>query len=382
MKEQQVPKKAFSFVEPEASVQFEDVEGKKTCLIVGYSGGVIKNHWYWGNLAIDLEGMVAEKKFYPVLDSHNSFDMDKIIGYSPKPDIATRKLLIEHIKFMDTPSATGFVKMSQDGFPFEASIQGRPHVIERLEEGESVMVNGNKLVGPGSVWRKWTYKETSVCVFGADSNTKSKALMEGDEAVQFIEKEPASETETEETHNEKEVKDRMTLAELKEKHPEIVAALTEELKASMKAEFDASLKTKEGEFTTKFAEMQAKVDSVTEENKKMQKAETIRREKERTALIEALWAGKLSESEIPDRLYAKVKSQIDPEKFVKDGELDVEGFKKAVDDEIKTWVEAGVKTSILGKGFSDKEVDAEKQTEAADKKWVDEMKARAGSATK
>ena len=63
MEEGKLPKGALRFVEEgcHAHVEFaEDGEGKvvgKKLKMVAYSGGIIKGHWYWDNLAIDLEGI-------------------------------------------------------------------------------------------------------------------------------------------------------------------------------------------------------------------------------------------------------------------------------------------------------------------------------------
>ena len=127
--------------------------------------------------------------------------------------------------------------------------------------------------------------------------------------------------------------------------------------------------------------MEKTVEGLTEANNKMEKAEAIRQEKERLALIDSIWKEKLSESEIPERLFGKVRAQVSHEKFIKEGEFDMEGLKKAIEKEIADWVEAGVKTSVLGKGFSEKEAE-EKASAEEDKKWVEDMKKRTASATK
>mgnify|MGYP001393469562 CR=1 FL=1 len=42
-------------------------EGKpRTLKMVAYSGKIIKNHWYWGDLAIDTSGMKMAKKEIPI----------------------------------------------------------------------------------------------------------------------------------------------------------------------------------------------------------------------------------------------------------------------------------------------------------------------------
>ena len=369
-----VPRSAFSFVDSEGFAKANEEKDGKNAHILGYSGKIIKGHWYWGDLAIDVKGARFPKAIYPLLDSHHT---DRKVGFTPKPDISKNSILFEHVNYVKTPYSEEFQSLSKEGFPYEASISGRPLIVERLEEGATAEVNGFTMKGPGSIWRDWVYRETSVCVFGYDSNTKSKAMAdEGECEVSFTITGATVPIETK-TNSDKEVIG-VTLAELKEKQPEVYTALMAEAQTAAKAEVEALFKTKESEFTTKFAEMQAKVDTVTEENKKMQKQEAIRQEKERIALVDSIWAVKLSESEVPERLYSKVRSQLSHEKFVKEGELDMEAFKTAIDKEIADWTEAGVKKSVLGMGSTQKDVDETKMSEKEDTDWKEDMLKRSG----
>jgi len=65
-------------------VTFADSENGNKFRIVGYSGGIIKNHWYWGNLAIDLTGVKFFKNRIPVLEEH--FKSSRIGFYNQTRD--------------------------------------------------------------------------------------------------------------------------------------------------------------------------------------------------------------------------------------------------------------------------------------------------------
>ena len=71
---EKIPKGAMRFVEtgPDCFALAEAGEDGKTpkLKMVGYSGGIIKGHWYWGDLAIDLEGMSFPLSKYPILEDH------------------------------------------------------------------------------------------------------------------------------------------------------------------------------------------------------------------------------------------------------------------------------------------------------------------------
>jgi len=163
--------------------------------ILAYSGHVIRGHWLWGNLAIDLAGLKFDKKKTAVLENHFS---DKRIGFTTMQDIAD-KVMVEG-KFLSNPVAQQIKDDIAEGFPMQASLYVPPQLIEHVKEGESVEVNGQKLEGPGTVFRKATIKEVSMCALGADSQTQSKAFAsEGNkQEVQFsvLEKEQIMDQQT------------------------------------------------------------------------------------------------------------------------------------------------------------------------------------------
>ena len=155
-----------------AEVLFTDGDGESNKFrIVGYSGGIIKGHWFWGNLAIDLKGTKFYKKRLAVLESH--FTASRI-GFTTKQKI-DGNVTFEG-EFLDNDKAQEIRADIKKGFPMEASLFCWPSVIERVQEGANVKVNGLTLKGPGAVFRKSVIKEVSMCVFGSDINTKSSAL--------------------------------------------------------------------------------------------------------------------------------------------------------------------------------------------------------------
>ena len=70
----------------------EAKEGKpRTFRMVGYSGNIIKGHWWWGNLAIDLEGIRFSKPKFPILRDH---DTDREMAFSKKPQVSVEEGLV------------------------------------------------------------------------------------------------------------------------------------------------------------------------------------------------------------------------------------------------------------------------------------------------
>ena len=314
----------FQLVDPEALVTFKESEiGKGNVDIIAYSGKDI-NHFWWGKLAIDLQGMELSKKTYPVLDQH---DLTRKIGFTGKPIVTDDfKLVHNNVTFVDTPFSEEFQKLSKQGFPYEASITAKPSVIEEVEEGTSVDVNGRKFSGPGSIFRKWEYREVSVCVFGADKNTKAKAFDEGDEFDVEVFKYARSDSSDSNNKQQEEVNSMFDLEKMKTENPEeyqkFVATIKEEAKKEV-----------ESQFTEIITSLKAEIDSLKETNLKFQKNEDIRKEKEAKLAAEIVWAKALSV--VPERLHSKVKNQVSYEKFMKEGVLDETSFSEAVANEIK-----------------------------------------------
>lgn len=161
-----------------AEVTFAQGDGDKKgdhFRIVGYSGGIMKNHWLWGDIGIDLKSTKFAKSRTPILEEH--FNQNRI-GFTTKQDIID-KVIVEG-PFLDNDNAQKLKADMQKGFPMEASLLVIPSVVEHIKDGETTKVNGNLLKGPGTVFRKSVIKEVSMCVFGADSKTKSSAYADSD----------------------------------------------------------------------------------------------------------------------------------------------------------------------------------------------------------
>ena len=142
--------------------------------MVAYSGGKIKAHPYWGDLAINLEGMKLNKDKYPILENH---DVSKKVGFVERGQIQKNgNLRVRSGVILDTPSGQEFSRLSKDGYPWQSSIYAKPSVIEKISEGEKVSLNGNEFSGPLTIWAACELKEISVVTLGWDSETSAEAF--------------------------------------------------------------------------------------------------------------------------------------------------------------------------------------------------------------
>lgn len=370
MKEKlKLPSGALQFMDHECFAKTEVVDGEKPKLkMVAYSGKPITNHWYWGQLVIDLDGMKFNKGTFPILENHRT--ERKIAFSNGKPVVKDHQLSIDSdkVEFVDTECSTEFQKLSKQGFPYESSIYGVPSNIERLEEGASAEVNGFTMKGPGAIWRQWEFKEASVCVFGHDSNTRSEAFanteLELDLEVETSKMSSDGEDEQQKSTEKEVIKD-MDLKELKEKHPEVFAALMGEAKAEITTSVTAELTAK---FEKEMEDLQNKhteeKSGFTDRILSLEKRDLIRAEAELKQNADQIWTSKLMESNIPEHLFVKVSTHVPYAKFSKDGVLDTVAFSAAIDTEIKDWEDKGVTSTVLGLGFTKRKETGDEDTAA------------------
>jgi hypothetical protein len=340
-----ISKSALCFMEVNSLAKVESfAEGEKKKLsMVAYSGKVIKNHWYWGDLAIDTAGVVLSENNIPILHDHNTYEK---IGFGKFMVNDKHEIVPEDSTFVDTPIANEFIKLSGQGFPYQASIQARPTQILKLEDGETCEVNGFIMKGPGTVWRKSVLKECSVTTFGADSNTKSVAMSENEDV----------EVEVEGSFKSIKEESSMTLDEFKAAHPDLYSQVFGAGKAEAETAFAVIKTDLEGKITALSAEKQAltSLNAATEGRLlKVEKVLAIQKEDGIKASAETIFAEVMAKNEIPDRLRPKIRKQINHESFVKDEQLDKVAFSAAIETELKDWVsvDGEQQVSILGMSF-------------------------------
>jgi hypothetical protein len=325
---------------------------KRGIKMTAYSGKIIKGHWYWGDLAIDTSGIKLSKTNIPILEDHET---SRKIGFGSFIVNDKHEVVADDMSYVDTPFSAEFIKLSDQGFPYEASIYAHPSKIQRLEENEETEVNDFKMKGPGTVWRESVVKECSVVTFGADQNTKSAAMAENEDVVMEV-----VETTVKTINENKEVN--MDLAKLKVEYPDLYAEIFALGKVEGKTEAEASFVPIKAEFETKITGLLAEKEILSVANEdvqkrilKLEKEDTLRKEQGIKSIAEAVFTGKLKDSGIPERLHSKIRKQLDHEKFVKEEKLDIEAFSAAIDAELKDWVpneSDEAEGTILGMSFT------------------------------
>lgn len=385
-----IPNGALRLVAPDCHAFAEGEDGKKKLKLVVYSGGVIKSHWWWDDLAIDLEGVKFDRNKYPVLENHRT---DMKLAFSKKPIIdGNISLDPETTVFVDTEASREFQKVSSSGFPYQASMYAIPTVVERVSEGESVDVNGFKFKGPGSIWRKCLYQEASACVFGWDEKTEAKTFSKEEVELEYdeigkevIDREGQQQLSLLDTNNGKEVKQMpYTLEKLTEEAPDLLKKIQDDALADSEKKFQ---KERDG-FKTERDKLQGEIDTLTSDNtdmtdrvSKLEKTEAKREQREQNNVADAIWQAQLEASDLPAKRFEKIKQHVKAKDHLgENGLLDREKFSEAVTAEIKDWeVDEGTDTDVLGAGGGGREIDVDAQKK---EKLDADNKARAGTLLK
>lgn len=166
----------FSFaVQP--SIAQNTAGGKKTRTFAGvaYSGEVIQNHWYWGNVIFDLHSMSVPAKL-PALIDHDRGQRCGYVTASSTTD--TTGFTVEGVLLSNEHGAS-VAADSDEGFPWQMSVHINPGSTEEVSAGTGVNVNGRIIPGPVVVFRNSTLAEVSFTAAGWDANTSAAAMSRG-----------------------------------------------------------------------------------------------------------------------------------------------------------------------------------------------------------
>jgi hypothetical protein len=333
-KSQIVKSNALLFNDPNCFAKTVVKEGENPRLeMTAYSGGVILNHWYWGNIAFDLKGVKLPKGPSPILEEHS---LQQKIGIAHKYSTENNKLEVKDASFVSTSFSEEFQKLSSEGFPYQCSIRGVPTKIEQVAEGSFAEVNGFKLKGPGHVWREWSLKESSVCVFGADSNTSAKSFSENEEEqiTFFIENK---------NQNDKGENNMFDVEKFKVEQPDAFTSLEKDISEKVTRDLEDKFALERETFAKQIKDLTEKSTKMTDEHQeRLQKLETAlaeAKEKELEFEAKAFFNGKVSKTNFSDKQRVKINALVPYVKFIADGKLDTNAFGKALDEEIKEWEE-------------------------------------------
>jgi len=132
-------------------------------------------HWYWGRIVHDFDGMQLRKDRCPIDWRH---DETVELGFADAFEVTDDGLQLSGslIVLEDNDRADQVHKRGQAGMPYEASIDwiGEGTELEWIPEDVTTEVNGRQFDGPGYVARKWPLRAAAICPYGADAATATQ----------------------------------------------------------------------------------------------------------------------------------------------------------------------------------------------------------------
>jgi hypothetical protein len=164
------------------NVQAADEASTPTFELVAYTGASIRQGWSRNPLVVDLAQIDASRPI-PILYAHGKELplLDSVIGRSLEATNDGSQLVLRGELIRGTPAADKLIALAKAGVPLQASIGADVGSIENIAAGASATVNGREFPGPISVARGAVLRETSVVLFGADSQTSAAIAAEASE---------------------------------------------------------------------------------------------------------------------------------------------------------------------------------------------------------
>ncbi len=169
----EAPIEAFAFVgETEFAESTAESSSKRPVKILARTPNPI-NHWYWGRIVHDFDGMQRK----PKVRLDYCHDVDECVGVAAKHVIDKSGLWLEgEVESLEEGDrASKILKEAAAGRPFEASISFASHdmQLEYVPENTTSKVNGTDFAGPGVIVRKWRLRACAICPHGYDADAKS-----------------------------------------------------------------------------------------------------------------------------------------------------------------------------------------------------------------
>lgn len=139
--------------------------------MLAYSGAEVSR--YGDKMIVDLAGLTVESQKAPALRDHNPA---MIAGFTQSIDNNGKQLRAEGQLSSATTAGREVAALSDEGFPWQASIRFDIQSWREVHDGQSLSVNGRTFSGPGMVVTRSRLREMSFTPLGADSNTIGIAL--------------------------------------------------------------------------------------------------------------------------------------------------------------------------------------------------------------
>jgi hypothetical protein len=161
----EVPVSAGRFA---ASGAATPVEGTDRFTMTPFAGQVF-DHWYWGKMTFDADGMSMRKKVIPAFKDH---DPAQLVGEIDTMSVKDGVVVLSG-DFAKTKAAEEIRAVKKLDWECSLAFDLGSAVIEEVGPDAMTKVNGAKLAGPATVVRKAVLYETSFTFFGGVPGTET-----------------------------------------------------------------------------------------------------------------------------------------------------------------------------------------------------------------
>lgn len=152
--------------------------GSSKFKMVLYTGATFANSWRWGNIVLDVAGFLPTRQDIPALEEH---DRSSVGGYTTKlsADAKAATIIVEGVLLAGDretePTAARIRSRLDQKYPYQSSGYWVPLLVEEVQPQFKASVNGQTVVGPLTIFRKFNLREASFCTLGWDEETEAVA---------------------------------------------------------------------------------------------------------------------------------------------------------------------------------------------------------------
>jgi hypothetical protein len=145
--------------------------GPRRFQMQAYTGAMVSK--YGVRMVFDLKGISKLSEKMPIFKDH---DTQAIVGHSQSVTITPNGIDIQGKLSNKTAAAKEVMELSDEEFPWQASMGVQIDQYRRVGEKEKATVNGREVTGPCYVIEKATLRESSFVPLGADGSTSAVVL--------------------------------------------------------------------------------------------------------------------------------------------------------------------------------------------------------------
>lgn len=145
-------------------------KGPRKFKVRAYNGGPLQVAMWDTPVVIDLAGLELGKSV--VANLHH--DSTQIVGHVTEHENNGKRLDLSGMVSGTGAAALEFLANSDNGFPWQASVETRASVVTEVAEGKKITVNGQKLTGPLQIATESKLHGIAFLPHGADENTHVK----------------------------------------------------------------------------------------------------------------------------------------------------------------------------------------------------------------